>query len=156
MTTPTDAAGGECQCGNVRYRLLGKPLTFYICHCRDCQKQSSSAFGMSLWIRPADFELVRGQLKEWRTKGDSGAVKICAFCGDCGSRIYHAASDPGAPLSIKAGTLDDLFGLRPVAQLWTSRAHSWIRLEQDNGPVHEAEPENDDELVEAWDQSRQS
>jgi len=60
---------GGCQCGHVRYRLNGPPLTLCACHCRDCQKQSASAFGMSLWVRqpcfaeepedPEDEELMR-------------------------------------------------------------------------------------------------
>ena len=41
---------GGCQCGAIRYRLLRAPLALYACHCLHCQKQSSSAFGMSMWV----------------------------------------------------------------------------------------------------------
>ena len=39
---------GGCQCGAVRYAISAAPLRLIACHCRECQKQSASAFGMSL------------------------------------------------------------------------------------------------------------
>ncbi|MEM7293879.1 MAG: hypothetical protein AAF420_10870, partial [Pseudomonadota bacterium] len=50
MPKQEDTLQGGCQCGATRYRINGQPLTFYACHCLDCQKQSSSAFGLSLWV----------------------------------------------------------------------------------------------------------
>ena len=50
---------GQCQCGNIRYRVRGEPLTFYTCHCLDCQKQSVSAFGLSMWVMSDEFELMQ-------------------------------------------------------------------------------------------------
>ncbi len=41
---------GGCQCGQVRYEIRAEPLTLYLCHCKECQQQSSSAFGMSLTV----------------------------------------------------------------------------------------------------------
>ena len=43
---------GGCQCGACRYVIGGWPLTFYICHCSECQAQSASAFGESLRSTP--------------------------------------------------------------------------------------------------------
>lgn len=37
-----------CQCGTIAFKTpLPKPLAIYICHCHECQRQSSSAFGCS-------------------------------------------------------------------------------------------------------------
>lgn len=37
-----------CQCGAVTFKTpTAKPLALYICHCHNCQKQTSSAFGSS-------------------------------------------------------------------------------------------------------------
>ena len=120
---------GGCQCGAVRYRITGAPLTLYACHCTDCQKQSSSAFGMSLWVRQADFQIVAGEPKLWQVTAESGRQKTCAFCADCGSRIYHAFSGDPDVLSLKAGSLDDTSWLRPVGHIWTRSAQPWVTFE---------------------------
>jgi hypothetical protein len=47
--TEMDLEGG-CVCGAVRYRLTAPPLIVHACHCRDCQKQTGSAFVLNMWI----------------------------------------------------------------------------------------------------------
>lgn len=141
---------GGCQCGAVRYRITGAPLTLYACHCTDCQKQASSAFGLSLWVRQSDFQFSSGEPKLWQVTADSGRQKICAFCPDCGSRIYHAFSGDPDVLSVKAGSLDDTSWLRPVGHIWTRSAQPWVSFE---GVAPELvcakEPENFDAFLAA-------
>ena len=140
---------GGCQCQRIRYQITGDPQTLYACHCLDCQKQSSSAFGLSLWVLPNDFKLLSGELSFWSTLADDGTEKRCAFCDQCGSRIYHAFDD-GSPFSIKAGSLDDTTWLEPVAHIWTKRAHNWLDLQRSGNPCYETEPESFDDIVAAW------
>jgi hypothetical protein len=56
---------------------------------------------------------------------DSGRSKDCAFCGRCGTRIYHCGE---WGLSLKAGTLDDTSNLRPDAHYWTKRKQPWVPI----------------------------
>lgn len=137
---------GQCQCGAIRYRLHGEPLTLYVCHCKHCQKQSSSAFGMSLRVAPEALEIISGTPKVWTTRGESGRAKLCAFCGDCGTRIYHASEEPTEPVSIKAGTLNDTGWLDPIAHIWTKSAQAWVTIERDEYQCFEEEPD-DEELM---------
>ena len=38
----------SCQCGSVRFKTpTPAPIDLFHCHCGECQKQSSSAFGTS-------------------------------------------------------------------------------------------------------------
>ena len=151
MNAVAETSGG-CQCGAVRYRLTGAARMLYVCHCTDCQKQSSSAFGMSLIIARAAVEFTRGaeRLRTWDTRGDDGEVKRCAFCPQCGTRIYHASADEGEPLSIKAGTLDDTRGLRPVAQIWLASAQSWFEVDRERFRCFEGEPDDEAGLERLW------
>ena len=119
---------GGCQCGKVRYVLDGEIYKLNICHCRDCQKQSGSAFGMSLVVPTETFKLTAGQLKYFENQTDSGRTKTCAFCPDCGVRIYNQTSTLN---SIKAGTLDDTSWLEPDAHYWTTRKQRWTHLPND-------------------------
>ena len=118
-------AEGGCQCGRVRYRIEGTPRKLAVCHCRDCQRQSGSAFALSLDVPPEAFKLVSGELKTFSVLCDSGRAKECAFCGSCGTRIYHRGE---WGMSIKAGTLDDTSGLEPDAHYWTKRKQPWVHI----------------------------
>jgi hypothetical protein len=62
---------GGCQCGAVRYRITGDPISLVACHCKECQRQSGSAFGMSLIVRKTDFALT-GDVKVFRRIAESG------------------------------------------------------------------------------------
>ena len=78
---------------------------------------------MSLAVEEGAFSLLSGSLKTFETLCDSGRVKWCAFCPDCGTRIYHHTENH---LSIKAGTLDDTSWLQPDSHYWTKRKQEWI------------------------------
>jgi len=143
---------GGCQCGSIRYRLNATPSMLYVCHCRDCQKQSSSAFGMSLIVSLDDVEFLQGRdlLKTWDTRGDDGLVKRCAFCRHCGSRIYHGSVTANRPVSIKAGSLDDTGWLRPVAHIWLDRAQPWIKVDPREFRCFAEEPDDEQALSAQW------
>ena len=55
-----EARTGRCQCGSVAYAISTDPLAIYVCHCRECQKQSASAFGISLMVAKSAFHLETG------------------------------------------------------------------------------------------------
>jgi hypothetical protein len=97
---------GGCQCGEIRYRLVGEPVWLAVCHCNDCKRQSGAVFGMSLRMHKTDVKLIIGQPKCWTGLSDSGSVKHCYFCGTCGNRLWHEPAGSGF-LHIKPGTLDD-------------------------------------------------
>lgn len=143
---------GGCQCRKVRYRVTGPPLTFYACHCTECQKQSASAFGLSLWVKRSDFAIVSGQPKFFDRPADSGNITRCAFCPDCGTRLYHAPGDNTEIYSLKAGSLDDLSGLTPVGHIWIRSKQAWVDLAGLPGGdlAFETEPPDFEPLLERW------
>jgi hypothetical protein len=81
---------------------------------------------MSLAVAETGFELLSGELKTFTVTCDSGRQKTCAFCPDCGVRIYHQGT--GRELSIKAGTLDDRTALDPDGHYWTRRKQLWVLI----------------------------
>jgi hypothetical protein len=119
-----DVMEGGCQCGAVRYRIEGKPLDLAVCQCTECQRQSGSAFGMSLAIPAASFHLTKGALKSFQVQCDSGRTKTCMFCAHCGTRVYHPTNPAG--MTVKAGTLDYTAHLVPTAHYWTKRRQPWV------------------------------
>lgn len=143
---------GRCQCGQLGYRVSGRSLALFACHCRDCQRQSASAFGLALWVRTDEVAL-SGEPKTWIRETPGGRRMHCRFCPDCGSRVLHQLEDQPGVLSIKPGTLDDTRSLRPVAQLWTGRAQPW--LSQDEGCLlYPGNPPGFEAIFAAWRQRR--
>ncbi len=112
---------GGCQCGRVRYQIGGEPVALYVCHCRECRKQSASAFGISVIVRRAEFRLVQGAPKVWSRAADSGRMLDCAFCPHCGSRLWHESDGAPDRVSVKGGSLDQAPDLRPAVHIWTAR-----------------------------------
>ena len=117
---------GGCQCGAVRYWVGAPPLTCYVCHCSECQRQSGSAFGMSLLIPTEGFE-VAGPTAHLRRVAPSGHASRRHFCPSCGTRLWHAREGADRA-ALKPGTLDRRAWLRPVAHIWTSERQSWVAI----------------------------
>lgn len=116
---------GECQCGAVRYELSDEPSATYVCHCRECQKQSASAFGISVIVPATAFTLKQGRLGTWRRPTASGKILECMFCVACGTRIRHANPN-GETISVKGGSLDQPIDLASAIHIWTSRKLSGV------------------------------
>jgi hypothetical protein len=116
---------GGCQCGSVRYVVTTEPTRLLACHCKECQRQSASAFGMSMPVKK-DSLTVTGQTKQFTRDADSGNEVTGVFCPDCGVRIYHVLKSSPDIVSIKPGTLDDTRWLRPELFIWMKSAQGWL------------------------------
>ena len=118
---------GGCQCGAVRYTLRNAQREMWACHCKECQKQSGSAFGLSLPTPRADLEIT-GDLATYRRPTESGSFTTGYFCPKCGSRILHVSDRSPDNCVLKAGTLDDTSDLVVGRHIFTERAHPWLNI----------------------------
>lgn len=118
---------GGCSCDAVRYRIDGPVRTLYACHCSLCQRQSGSAFGLSLIVAAQDL-VATGPLAHVTTARGGDTQRH--FCSLCGTRLWHQSPDDGL-VSIKAGTLDQRAWLDPVAHIWTESRQPWTVLPPD-------------------------
>jgi hypothetical protein len=135
---PLPLAGG-CQCGRVRYLVSAAPLTFYLCHCRECQRHTSSAFGESLRVAQSDFS-VTGVVREIRRVADSGVQRQGWFCPECGVRLWHGSGD-SVEINVKAGTLYDTAWLRPAGHIWVGSRQPFIEI-HGNELAYAGQPED--------------
>ena len=127
---------GGCLCGQIRYAANAEPAFVGVCHCKNCQKQTGTAFSVLVGI-PKSAMTIRGRIKTFEDTGGSGLAVRRNFCPECGSRLFGGKSDFG--LGIAAGTLDDPSVYKPLHELWTSDAQPWDYMDP-NLPKFEKYP----------------
>ncbi|MFW1677829.1 GFA family protein [Pontibacter sp. JAM-7] len=118
---------GACQCGGVTYRLLRPAKLIAACHCRECQKLSTSAFSITAVVDATDVEF-NGRMKEWQRKADSGNTIAAKFCPNCGNRIYHFNPDKPEEIRLKPTNLSDTRIIQPTIHIWVSEKQDWYTL----------------------------
>ena len=113
---------GSCLCGTVAFEVNGEFDSFYLCHCRHCQKDTGSAHGANLFSHSA--KLV------WRSGEDAvtsftlpGTRHGKSFCNRCGSALPSAQS--AGLLVVPAGCLDTEITLAPTAYIFVSSKAAW-------------------------------
>jgi len=116
---------GSCHCGAIRYEAVVDPAAVTICHCRDCQVLTGTAYRTTVPTAVADFVLHSGTPRRYVKTAQSGNKRIQAFCGDCGSPIYNAAFENPVTYGLRVGTLAQREALPPQRQKWCRSALPW-------------------------------
>jgi len=118
---------GGCLCGKVRYSANAEPVFVGVCHCKDCQKFSGSAFAVVVGVPEAAF-LAQGKLAMYSKAGDTGKSVERRFCPECGSSIVEATESMPGIAMINSGTLDDASWVKPAMQIFCDSAQHWVQL----------------------------
>jgi len=120
---------GGCSCGAIRYRLTSEPLFVHCCHCRNCQRQTGSAFVINLLIE-ADRVEVEGVVEQVDVPRDDGSAQAIFRCPACRVAVW---SNYGWPklLFVRAGTLDDPSVVEPDVHIYTQSKVPWVMLPDD-------------------------
>ena len=117
---------GSCHCGAIAYRARIDPNAVQICHCRDCQRLTGTAFRTAVPASPENFYLMKGEPRIYIKVADSGSRRGHAFCGQCGAPVFRQPTDNNPNFSLRIGGLDQASELgRPTRQIWTSRRLGW-------------------------------
>ncbi len=131
---------GGCLCGSVRYESEAEVVLTTVCHCRNCQKQTSSAFSVLVVLPKGNLRIEGPALASVETVGeDTGLPVTRRFCPECGSGITSEVTATPDLEWLKAGTLDDPSWLRPQMHMWTSSAQPWVNID-DAIPTYERNP----------------
>jgi len=118
---------GGCLCGKVRYSADSEPAFVGVCHCRNCQKGTGTAFAVVVAL-PKPALTVHGSLKTFNDRGDSGKALYRRFCPDCGSSVIDEAEAMPNMAMIMAGTLDDASWVKPAMEIYLDSAQPWVNL----------------------------
>lgn len=109
-----DRFEGGCRCGAVRFEVRGQPLKVGLCHCRDCRKETGSAY-LYYGDWPRTSFAVEGAYRTYEGR---------SFCPQCGSRLFHL-TDTDAEICL--GSLDDApTSFTPTREGWIKRREIWM------------------------------
>ena len=92
--TGASFAAGTCACGDVQFSLCSAPMFTHCCHCRDCQRQTGSAFVINGLIETDRIRLAQGDppRSPCRPRADARTTYIDAASA---GRRYGATTDTG-------------------------------------------------------------
>ena len=117
---------GGCLCGAVRYSTTAEPVTSGVCHCRDCQKFTGSAFGALVYV-PKETLMFEGTTKTFTSPGGSGKPMLRHFCPECGSSIAQEPGTRPGIVVLNIGTLDDPKSITPAREIFCDDALPWVQ-----------------------------
>jgi hypothetical protein len=121
---------GGCLCGAVRYTTTATPLMTFVCHCRDCQRFTGSAFG-SVVVVPKETVTINGTMKTFTSVGGSGKPIFRHFCPECGSSIGEEATLAPGRVVLNIGTFDEPKSVAPTHEKFCDDALPWVHLTGD-------------------------
>jgi hypothetical protein len=129
---------GGCQCQAVRYQCAALPFVAYTCHCRACQKLTSSAFATCMQVPAESLEVIDGEPSVTFRVSDSGNTLKISYCGNCGSALFIENTARTRLRTILVGTLDNPDRIQVSAHIWVSRKLPWVVLPSNHRVFPEA------------------
>jgi hypothetical protein len=124
----SDQLEGGCSCGAVRYRLESAPMFVHCCHCRDCQRQTGSAFVINAIIETNNIELLSGSPEPVSVPTDSGRPHDIYRCPQCRVALWSDYGRRPGLRFVRVGTLDEPGALPPNAHIFTRSKLPWVGL----------------------------
>ncbi len=118
---------GSCFCGLVEYEAELDEASIGICHCRDCQIFSGSAFRTSGIAPQHHFRITQGSPRSFSKVADSGAVRRMVFCGECGTHLCSLPlEESGGFVSIRVASCREFDQLKPTAEIFCASRVAWL------------------------------
>jgi len=128
---------GGCGCGAVRYRLGSVPMFVHCCHCRDCQRQTGSAFVLNALIEADRMDVLSGQTTASEMPTDSGLPHNIYRCSACGTAVWSEYGGSSSLRFVRVGTLDDPAAAQPDVHIFIRSKQPWVTLPE-NVPAFDA------------------
>ena len=119
---------GSCLCGTIRFQVSGEFDSFFLCHCKRCQKDTGSAHAANLFSSTASLTWISG-LDKIQTYRVPETRHEKSFCSNCGSALPSVQLE-GTLVVVPAGSVDSAIDIRPSAHICLASRAEWdARLE---------------------------
>lgn len=105
----------SCLCGAVKMQVTAPPMLSLACHCKACQKLSSSAYAMAFIVPSAGFDVLEGTPV---LGGLHGAHKQY-YCGHCKGWLFTRPAQMDTIVNVRSTILDDASWVMPFIDIET-------------------------------------
>ncbi len=78
---------GSCGCGQLTYQMSSAPMFVHCCHCKDCQKQTGSAYVLNAIIE-TERVTWSGKTANQTLATPSGKGQKITRCATCGTAVF--------------------------------------------------------------------
>lgn len=109
----------------------------HCCHCRDCQRQTGSAFVLNALIETDRIDVIQGTAEAVALPTDSGRPHVVHRCPACRTALWSDYGGRTWLRFVRVGTLDDPASLPPDVHIFTWSRLPWVML-PDGVPAFEA------------------
>lgn len=120
---------GGCSCGQLRYRLLDRPMFTHACHCTWCQHETGTAFALNTLIERDRLE-VQGEMQCDQIPSASGKGQELWRCPACKGVVFSHYGGAGRLMAfVRVGTLDAPGRCPPDVNIYTATRLPWVQLD---------------------------
>jgi hypothetical protein len=126
---------GSCQCGAVRFEVVGPFITTSFCHCATCKKISGGVGTANGRARTADITVLEGRDRIETFQPHEGSAK--SFCRTCGSNLFGGGWPESENTSVRLSAIDTGLEQRPQSHIFVRSVAAWEKLPDDGLPRYE-------------------
>jgi hypothetical protein len=100
----------------------------HCCHCRDCQRQTGSAFALNALIEADRVSLLSGNAEPIAVPTPSGKPHEIYRCSSCRVALWSIYGGVQKLRFVRVGTLDDAAALKPDVHIYVRSKLPWVTL----------------------------
>lgn len=113
---------GECRCGRLSMRANAPPIMTAACHCRGCQRMSSSAYSLTAMFLKTNFAVTAGEPVIGGLHGEHRHF----FCSHCKSWVFTEPHGVDQFVNVRPTMFDDVSWFVPFIETYTCEKLPWV------------------------------
>jgi len=121
----------RCSCGQLRVTCQGEPAIVALCHCRECQMRTGSAYGVAAFFA-REAIVTSGRYMDYDRPADSGFRVLHHFCPACGSTVFWEPSRRPEMIAVAVGAFADPEFPAPQKIVFEQHRHPWVTVALDS------------------------
>ncbi|KAI9790083.1 MAG: hypothetical protein M1816_005553 [Peltula sp. TS41687] len=117
---------GHCHCGQVEWTVTLEDTTHVLCHCNACKKLSGGEATLNQIVDKDNVRVIKGDLKEYVYKGDSGKPVHCYYCSDCTTIPFLYGEVLPSAYVVRTALLEGSKDWKPSVEEYGKDRPAWV------------------------------